>query len=509
MENLSGVIPLTKRFFEQERDRIYSDPAYAIWRELITNSMDAGASVIKCEYGTEADGSVCYSVWDNGCGMSRDVLIHTYLTIDQTTKREGTVGGFGRARLLTCFSADGYVIESATKGAPGNTIRGHGAVWTLSVEESALSSAGEEQGTYVRAWNKSSFILNKTELGEKLVEFLGRCNLGVDVYINGELSNLCLQAGEEIGSVGDWGKAFLAQGGEENLIVRVNGVAMYSTTCRFPIIVDMEGARSRELLTANRDGLKWQASSTLHTLVSRLQTEGMAAFDPPLAPYRKVFEGYGLMWAGAHKAQPLPASEITGIATLDRVRSMFLGLEEREEVWVNTWTGFEKPNVKSPLASILPTTLVMTEGNAPELVAKAENFFPENWPVLSVRGGKPVFESKTHLWLFRILMGWTEAVGQALMLEETATCYASGFMLGEKIKAAHQQVGDWHSFLINPEIKDVKNPRFLLAAAMHEVTHKFCTHHDVEFAVRLTDSMAKVNQAKACAAIRTTMEKCA
>jgi hypothetical protein len=73
----------------------------AWWREVIQNSVDAGAHQIDCRVETLADGNVRASIEDNGGGMSREVLLDKFLVLGGTTKRGGAAtGGFGKAKEL-------------------------------------------------------------------------------------------------------------------------------------------------------------------------------------------------------------------------------------------------------------------------------------------------------------------------------------------------------------------------------------------------------------------------
>lgn len=117
-------VTIHKSFFKKERDGFYSDWFLAFWRELFQNSVDAGSENIRIyldqkegrgsfgNYRSDPPNVVRVVFADDGCGMSYDVLDDVYFAIGHTTKTadDGSVGGFGRARLMTCFSQDRYSI---------------------------------------------------------------------------------------------------------------------------------------------------------------------------------------------------------------------------------------------------------------------------------------------------------------------------------------------------------------------------------------------------------------
>jgi hypothetical protein len=117
-------VTIHKSFFKKERDGFYSDWFVAFWRELFQNSVDAGSENIRIyldqkegrgsfgDFRNDPPNVVRVVFSDDGRGMSYDVLDEVYFAIGNTTKTadDGSVGGFGRARLMTCFSQDRYSI---------------------------------------------------------------------------------------------------------------------------------------------------------------------------------------------------------------------------------------------------------------------------------------------------------------------------------------------------------------------------------------------------------------
>ncbi len=118
------TVKMNKTFFRKERDHFYSDWYLAFWRELFQNSNDAGAKNINIslhekpgrssfgEIRKEPQTVVRVVFADDGCGMTYDTLDKVYFQIGESTKDGdgSSVGGFGRARLMTCFSQDRYSI---------------------------------------------------------------------------------------------------------------------------------------------------------------------------------------------------------------------------------------------------------------------------------------------------------------------------------------------------------------------------------------------------------------
>lgn len=122
-----------KSFFVKERDSFYSSWLLSFWRELFQNSVDAGARIIRVDIAeVRQKGSfgrppppktatrVTFS--DDGCGMDARTLDEVYFRMGGTTKQddETSVGGFGRARLMTNFSQLRYSIETRDRFVEGD-----------------------------------------------------------------------------------------------------------------------------------------------------------------------------------------------------------------------------------------------------------------------------------------------------------------------------------------------------------------------------------------------------
>lgn len=129
---VDGVLSVDKEFLRGERDQYYNDFTIAFWRELFQNSVDAGATKIAIDieerqprryggpHGPEKVTNVCFL--DNGHGMTAEVLNDVYFKMGRSTKKDdgGTIGGFGRARIMTCFSQESYSILTKDRFVSGD-----------------------------------------------------------------------------------------------------------------------------------------------------------------------------------------------------------------------------------------------------------------------------------------------------------------------------------------------------------------------------------------------------
>lgn len=103
-------VHLSTDFFKNEVDKLYGwNWPLSFVREFVQNSADAGATFIKF---TQYPDDIL-EIEDDGCGMSLEVFQDVYLALGKTTKDGNSLGGFGRARILTSFAQKRYEVRSA------------------------------------------------------------------------------------------------------------------------------------------------------------------------------------------------------------------------------------------------------------------------------------------------------------------------------------------------------------------------------------------------------------
>ena len=89
-----------------------------LWRELLQNSLDAGATKIEASVVSLDNGIERLTVRDNGRGMyDPDMLAKAMLTYSGSEKSNGNVGGFGMAKNLIAFATDRTEILSGRNHA--------------------------------------------------------------------------------------------------------------------------------------------------------------------------------------------------------------------------------------------------------------------------------------------------------------------------------------------------------------------------------------------------------
>ncbi len=93
---------------------------YAFLRELVQNSIDAGATCIRVEVDRQGDGGVLTSVLDDGAGMTAETIESALLTLFSSTKEDGTgaIGKYGVGFVsVLALEPDEVTVETWRDGA--------------------------------------------------------------------------------------------------------------------------------------------------------------------------------------------------------------------------------------------------------------------------------------------------------------------------------------------------------------------------------------------------------
>src|SRR5262245_27150488 len=98
--------------------RQFADP-YAFLRELVQNSMDAGATAIEVTLNRSPEGEVRTSVSDDGTGMTPPVIEESLLTLFSSSKEGDStkIGKYGVGFIsVLALEPDGVAIETWCNG---------------------------------------------------------------------------------------------------------------------------------------------------------------------------------------------------------------------------------------------------------------------------------------------------------------------------------------------------------------------------------------------------------
>ncbi|PTH80004.1 ATP-binding protein [Aeromonas veronii] len=264
-------VKLPHGYFAKSKNE-YSNWRFSWWREAIQNSVDAGATKIELFIKTMDDGKLMLICRDNGSGMSKSTLQDVFLALGETDKGTDKTGGFGYAKVIILFAHDSYTIKTQD-----NIVTGMGG--SYDIDELTEFFNGTEISVVMDV--EGSF--NESSFRRQLMEFVDSSSFDKNVHLyldNKELKkpekSYAYHVDSKIGKISfNDGEP----GDSSRLMIRVNGLVMFThsvylneQSSSFYGILDLDKP-SVEILTSNRDGLKYEYSQTLNQIVSVLSQE--------------------------------------------------------------------------------------------------------------------------------------------------------------------------------------------------------------------------------------------
>jgi len=527
-------VTIPKSFFIKER-RMYSHWRFAFWRELFQNSTDAGASEIKVELVQKENGVIGVSFDDNGTGMTREVLENVYFKLGETTKNSGsTVGGFGRARILTCFSMKNYTIHTLN-----NLVQGDGGSYDI-------AEVDPREGCLVQVEMEDESF---GSLHDALQQYLSQSQMPCDVYVNGSrwrswLYRRQLTRQLELNGV-PFASMYVNKSGSSGLlVVRVNGTVMYSqsTSAKAQVIIEVDSSMSREVLTANRDGMHSQYSAVMSSFVEELSVDTVSALKPRFKRKDATIRGRGLIYsvpnskkreeslkkiekiASEYGVPQLSAARLSGgisvhsegitevLKTADllgRTKEVVTMARISEVIGGESGDIFTKktqdrlfapvaPQVGEPFVNDLPDIFIVDESENPLVRKVIDAYNPEGWVVMA-NGDKTFNKGSKH---YKLLMLWKIACQyaiDAMMVahpEISQVAWGLGWVFCDSSEARHMAIRGGSVLMIDTVekngkmkygVRDQQDHKKMMALAKHEVAHTAFLYHNEEYANMLTD----------------------
>ena len=167
-------IVLPKWHFKKRIRQQYSSIPFAIAREIVQNSQDAGATRVDFTF---PDGNSFQAV-DNGCGMNLEDFRLYYLSLGGSRKNAESIGCFGAAKEILSFAWKWYQCRGQ-----GFSVTGSGADSPTSDENGipkGFSVAASDDGA------NGSTGISTTEIRIQLDKLVGLSDLRISVKIDGE-----------------------------------------------------------------------------------------------------------------------------------------------------------------------------------------------------------------------------------------------------------------------------------------------------------------------------------
>jgi hypothetical protein len=486
-------VQLDSNFCKKERERNYTNPPLAVWRELFQNSIDQDASQIDIALwqANPHDKFINLTFADNGPGMSRQVLNEVYFSIGASTKDNDPtkIGGMGRARILTCFAMQSYRILS---------------------QDYEVVGRGLDYEVYDHAWTSGCKLIIEVDdyslstMQDALDRFLIESRISARLFVNGErVLNKAVNPGRHIRDLEANGvtfaKVWVNKSAKSNsVIVRVNGVSMFTnhTDANAQVVIELEPAISRTVLTANRDGLHYDYRRALERFLGELAVDttsslrsrfgrrttvtrsgGMKTVRQPVTPDRSPVNQevvqFGESLRAAAFSQPPPRIEPSH--------------EDDTFVEVNMFDSW--------LSHTFGDIYLFDEAEDAAIRKVLSAYNPTNWKISHkhIRGTVRPFRKGGNI--IRLLLMWHTAIKYTIEvalkpLGKSEVPFAVGFVFTTEKQADHRSQDNGHVFSLCPVNAEGKlnyaasnrrDMKRLMTLAKHEVTHINVSYHSETF----------------------------
>lgn len=507
-----GTLEIPKAFFVSER-RVYANWPEAFWRELLSNSLDAGASRIRIHARPDADGGAAITVADNGSGMDLTTAESVYLKLGGSAKQHGSIGGFGRARILTCFSAEQYQLRSADyridgSGASYTITTGLKPIKGLAVRADLSRTDIEYLFHDLRTVLAHSALPFPIELSladghrrfQEAFDDLAPDEAGIARFRawarNGKKLETLTHDGEIVAEISSsFGKT--ARHGKA--IIRVNGLAMHSFGTRLRqgmLVFDLPPEKSRDIMTANRDSLRWEYEDVIRQYVAHVEANSRASMG---------MQATTMIFGDAFTGLPMDS-----FATGGEIRSVTPATPQADGLvhpvpethgHARPAPGIETQSVdrdtfhqEGPDWNRLPCIVHIDEDATPGQRAAMRDNGPQNWPQGEGRNVELINAAfrgavRHHV---RSLIQLYPSIGQDML--------ATGLLASSSASGLHRTIHNTHVVLFNPftekgniafKTTSKEDLKRISATAMHEVAHILIARHDEDYAMVLTQLAGK------------------
>jgi len=496
------IVEIPHSFFKKERAQIYGDWTMALFRELLQNSLDAGAQEVLVEVKVLGDEQAVIIFDDDGSGMTRDVLENVYFKLGETTKaRDGNqVGGFGRARILTNFAMDKYEIRTNEF-----LVMGSGAQYEI------FGDQPYRKGCRQVLWSTGP---SPARLAHTALGFLGKCRLqNLRVYISGAQvesidrnPDVAYEYIEDLtlnGMIFGTLKRRTGPGIGSGLHVYVNGVYMstrYVSGSKDCLIADIDPAFSRSALTASRDQLHPDYDAVFSRIQTKMSTERQYE-GPKYTSLDTIYRGRGVFTQRTsleekiHMKTRLPEN---GADLRDLIRkSSGLDVVQKPGSPVNPFSFVkEMENSEFKAGEFLPDIPICLYSPTDEEARNFQMFDPKTWK-FTIKSRELIWSRDTKR-AVNLYFCWRIAVEAAIKIyaeeRKENVHWMAGFSSGRPVygemKTVYRDGDTINAVMLNP-LDDAKerfhmdnrmDRKFLMAVAKHEVAHIAYDLHNEDFA---------------------------
>lgn len=289
-------VTIGPEFFAKSRND-YDDWRWAVVREFFQNSIDCGSKTIELGVALDSDGNTVVTVTNDGRPMTKEIIVGKLFSLGSSGKNfeGGTTGGFGKAKEVLYFCHRHYTIVSGDW-----VVVGSGAQYDVS--EHTPHFAGT-RSTIVIDGDHVDIIVSRART------FVRYAQVNTKFIINGVDHTANLRKGSQRRDLG-FGKVYTNKSYSNQLIVRINGIPMFTYPIGLDrcVVLELTG-NSDQVLTSNRDGLVQPYKTQLSDFITELSVDKRSALrNRSLVPHYIHYSGSKL----SHHNRLNVAAVVTG-----------------------------------------------------------------------------------------------------------------------------------------------------------------------------------------------------
>lgn len=284
---MKSSVKIGPSFFANELKE-YDNWHWAFIREAVQNSVDAkGSDRVDFEIALGDNNDTIVTWANNGEPMSEDIIVNKLFSLGESGKRfNGSVGGFGKAKILLYFTHASYTILTG-----GLTVVGSGADYEV------IESGDYYPGTksIVRiSGDHVEKLKHQIRVLASFTQWAGTLSA------NGEVLESNHNKGSRRRDLG-FGVVYTNKSHSNKCVVRINGIPMFHQYCGHDrlVLVELVGA-SDTVLTASRDGLLYPYRGELSSFITELTVDKKSALkDRSRGPKYVQYRGSKLCHSNA------------------------------------------------------------------------------------------------------------------------------------------------------------------------------------------------------------------
>jgi hypothetical protein len=520
------TVRIGPKLFSKEK-AMYRDWVTALIRENLQNSVDSGASAIGITI--EDDGALKKLTFtDNGPGMTMKTLEDVYFVLGETTKTTpNSIGGFGVARMLTCFAQEKYTLRTHDI-----LVEGYGAEWT------PTTGFPHQKGVTLTIWMNP----DGRDVFAAFKKYLRSCHINVEVTFNGERWKEWTYKNKFERKL-SFGSVFTNKSKETGILVRSNGVTMFAPymSAPFQVVIELDASRSREILQAHRDGLLSVYQAELESFIGELNINKQSALREKRSK-STTFEGTGTFTATRSKKETDAKKQVDALEAAlleqhltipDKIKDALIKTSngKREELIATILKdngieapafaprpmhdhGFHIEEARERLSMELFSIVLHDDTSNAKVRKVIDSYNPKNWDLLGQSGSRydkrygerRAFRAGVDK--YKLLVLWKAACEFAIrMMQDNLQrggdniAWGVGWIFSNNALAEIKPGDGVDWLLINPcdidgkmrlSLSDKRDMVRLLSSAAHEVAHIVYGDHDEQFANLLNDLMEEI-----------------